>query len=120
MTRLDELDRVPFERGQRAAVRRIAEWALSFDHRNQTRVQVMRFLRETFGFTAKKCIGPCKQWKDDFDFPKSTRCSDGRLNWCRACDSERKREWKRKSAERYRALHREAARRHREKGRKAA
>ena len=107
MSRIDELDRKPFEVGQRVAIKRIAEW---WDERlgpkQSTRAEFFAFLRETFGFVAKRC-NTCKAWKADYDFPLSKNCKDGRLGYCRACEAKKEAEYRLRNLERARAKQRE-------------
>lgn len=103
MTRLDELDREPFRKGQRAAIIAIAEWWFDrLSHQRPERHEFAAFLRERFGFAAKRCIGTCGRWKPDYDFPPSRKCKDGRRNLCRECDNERKKAWRRSLGEDWR------------------
>ncbi len=107
MNRIDELDRAPFERGQRDSIVKIANWW--FDRlgpKSRDKYAFREFLREKFGFTAKRCV-ECDKWKPDYDYPLAKNTKDGRMDYCRACEAVKKAAYRQRNLDRARARQRE-------------
>lgn len=87
---IEDLDRVPFQKGQRDALIRVANWWL--DHVNQRSVRRKEFfewMRQSFSFRLKRC-NECRRWKALEEFgPDKCGNLDGRRGKCYLCERER-------------------------------
>jgi hypothetical protein len=114
MTRLDELDRVPFLAGRKDAVIAFARWACTqLPRQSKARLAILDFLRSRLGLTGRMCR-ECQKWKqpEEMNGPNSGQCKSCRNAYRRRlrASNPKFREAARLAQQRWTATHRERRR----------
>ncbi len=86
MNRIDELDRIPYQKGQRSVVLKVMTWWLDNTAAQlRVRQRFVAWLKTEYGVTAKRCCR-CKRWKPESEYLEIKTSRDGLRHHCNECD----------------------------------